>query len=438
MNSRMLGSLAALILPLPALAEVQIQEITTPGGITAWLVEEDSIPFTAIELQFEGGANEDKPEARGATYLMMGLLEEGAADMDARAFAEARETLAVRTSFDASNDSVTVGLSFLTENRDESVDLVRAALTDPRFDADAVERVREQVLAGLASDARDPSELASQTFNALSFPSHPYGSAMKGTPETVAALSIEDLRDAHGRALTRDRVKVGVTGDITAEELAPLLDHLLGDLPVSTTAEVPETSTVLGGGVTVIDFPSPQSVVLFGQEGIAFDDADYFAAFVLNDVLGGRGFDSRLMTEVREKRGLTYGIGTSLAPRDKTAQLLGQFSSSNDKTAEAIDLVREEWDRIAEEGITEAELEASKTYLTGSYPLRFDGNSRIAGILTGMQSIGLPVDYIPTRNDQIYAVTLDDVKRVAARLLDTDRLHFVVVGQPQGLESGSF
>ncbi|SDY79965.1 zinc protease [Jannaschia faecimaris] len=438
MTPRILGAIIALSLPMPALAAVEIKEITTPGGIEVWLVEEHSIPFTAIELQFEGGANEDKPEARGATYLMTGLLEEGAGDMDARAFAEAEETLAARTSFNAANDSVTIGLSFLTENRDASIDLMRAALTNPRFDADAVERVREQVLAGLAGDARDPNEIAARTFSAMSFPSHPYGSAMKGTPETVAALSIADLREAHARALTRDRVKVGVTGDITAEELAPLLDRLLGDLPESDAADVPAITTVLGGGVTVVDFPSPQSVVLFGQEGIAFEDPDYFAAFILNHILGGSGFQSRLMTEVREKRGLTYGIGTYLAPRDKAEQLLGQFSSSNDKAAEAIEIVRDEWARISSEGVTAEELDAAKTYLTGAYPLRFDGNSRIAGILTGMQSIGLPVDYIPTRNDRIEAVTLDDISRVAARLLDPAKLHFVVVGQPEGLESGSF
>lgn len=438
MMRRVIGACAALLLPVPAFAAVEIQEVTSPGGITAWLVEEQSIPFTAIELQFEGGANEDSAEARGATYLMMGLLEEGAGEMDAQAFAERREAIAARTSFDSSNDNVTINLSFLTEMRDESIDLLRAAMTDPRFDPDAVERVREQVLAGLAADARDPGEIAGRTYNALSFADHPYGSDYKGTPETVAALSIEDLREAHARALTRDRVTVGVTGDISAEELAPLLDRLLGDLPESTPVDIPAITPQLRAGVTVIDFPSPQSVVLFGQPGIDFEDPDYFAAFVLNQVIGGSGFDSRLMTEVRVKRGLTYGIGTFLSVRDKTEQLLGQFSSSNDKAGEAIEIIRAQWAEIAENGITEAEMEAAKTYLTGAYPLRFDGNSRIAGILTGMQSIGLPIDYIPTRNDQIYRVTLDDVKRVAQRLLDTDALHFVVVGQPEGLESGSF
>ncbi|WP_339646362.1 pitrilysin family protein [Jannaschia helgolandensis] len=434
---RLICTLVAVLMPLKALA-IEIQEVTSPGGITAWLVEEDSIPFTALDIRFSGGANEEPLNQRGVTYLMMGLLEEGSADLDSQGFAEAAETLAARMSFDANNDSVSVGISFLTENRDASIALLRDALTDPTFDQAAVERVRDQVLAGLAAAARDPQEIASKTFAGLSFPGHPYGMPLEGTPETVSALTIADLRAAHARALTRDQVQVGVTGDITAEELGPLLDTLLGGLPATGDEPAPMVKTMLDGGVTVMDFPSPQSVVLFGQDGIAFEDPDYFAAFVLNHILGGSGFASRLMTEVREKRGLTYGIGTYLAPRDLTNQILGQFSSSNDKTAEAIEIVRTVWKEVSEGGVTQEQLDAAKTYLTGAYPLRFDGNSRIASILVGMQATGLPIDYIIDRNDKIDAVTLEDVRRVAARILKPEALHFVVVGQPEGLTTGSF
>ncbi len=224
---RLICTLVAVLMPLKALA-IEIQEVTSPGGITAWLVEEDSIPFTALDIRFSGGANEEPMNQRGVTYLMMGLLEEGSADLDSQGFAEAAETLAARMSFDANNDSVSVGISFLTENRDASIALLRDALTDPTFDQAAVERVRDQVLAGLAAAARDPQEIASKTFAGLSFPGHPYGMPLEGTPETVSALTIADLRAAHARALTRDQVQVGVTGDITAEELGPLLDTLLG------------------------------------------------------------------------------------------------------------------------------------------------------------------------------------------------------------------
>lgn len=433
---RALLAVLAFALPLKAQA-IDIQSVTSPGGITAWLVEEQSIPLAAIELRFMGGANEDEPGQRGVTNLMVGLLEEGAAERDARAFAEAAETLASRMSFDAGADGVSVGLEFLTENRDESVALLRDALVAPRFDADAVERVREQVLAGLAAAESDPQEIAQRTLAGLSYPGHPYGTPIEGRPETVAALDMADLRAAHARALTRDRVLVGVTGDITAEELGPLLDTLLGDLPEHAGAEVPQAEDALPGGVTIVDFPSPQSVVLFGHEGIPFDDPDYFPAFVLNHVLGGSGFSSRLMTEVREERGLTYGIGTFLAPRELGAQILGQFASSNATVAEAIGLVRAQWDALSREGVSAEELAQAKTFLTGAYPLRFDGNRNIAGILVGMQENGLPIDYADTRNARVEAVTAEDVARVAERVLRPDDLHFVVVGQPEGVEGGA-
>jgi zinc protease len=208
----------------------------------------------------------------------------------------------------------------------------------------------------------------------------------------------------------------------------------LGDLP-ATGAALPTVAPMnLTGGVTVHTFPGPQSVILFGQQGIPRDDPDYFAASILNEVLGGGRFSARLMTEVREKRGLTYGIGTYLADYDQADLMVGQMSSSNATTAEAIDVVRAEWAKVAAEGITAQELDTTKTYMTGSYPLRFDGNGQIASILVGMQMVGLPSDYPATRNDKVNAVTLEDVKRVAARLLTPDQLRFVVVGSPEGLQ----
>ncbi|MFD2101974.1 M16 family metallopeptidase [Tabrizicola soli] len=422
-----------LALALPARAEMQIQEVTSPGGITAWLVEDHNIPFTALEIQFRGGTSLDAPEKRGAVNLMTALIEEGAGEMDSRAFAEARDALAAEFHFDAGKDSVGVSARFLTENRDQAIDLLRAALVTPRFDQDAVDRVRGQVLSILRSNEKDPDSIASETFDALAFGAHPYGSTGDGTIETVTALTRDDVAAAHKAALARDRIFVAAAGDITAAELGPLLDRLLGDLP-ATGAPLPgRAEWLLQPGVTVMDFPSPQSTVLFGHQGIKRDDPDFFAAFILNEALGGGRFTARLMSEVREKRGLTYGIGSYLVGLDQAEIYMGQFSASNDKVAEAIAVVRAEWARIAGEGLTEQELADTKTYLTGSYPLRFDGNGPIASILVGMQMEGMPIDYAVTRNAKIEAVTMEDIRRVAARLYQPEALHFVVVGQPTGL-----
>lgn len=416
-----------------ATAAVEIQEITSPGGINAWLVEEPSIPFTSLEIRIRGGASLDPPDKRGAANLMMALVEEGAGDMNAQEFQTKREELAASFSFRAGDDLMSISAEFLTENRDEALALLREALINPRFDDDAIERVRAQVLSGLASDAKDPNTIASDAFNAAAFPDHPYGSVMDGTIETVVDLTREDIIMAHQTTLTRDRIYVGAVGDITAEELGPLLDTLLGDLPNATLALPEDVPFGLDGGLTQIDFATPQSVALFGHSGITRDDPDYMAAYIINEILGGSGFESRLMEEVREKRGLTYGVRTYLVPKFHSEMIIGQVASANGTIAEAIEVISAEWERLATEGISQSELEEMKTYLTGAYPLRFDGNAEIAGILVGMQLTGLPPEYVINRNDLLNAVTLEDVNRVAKELFRPEDLHFVVVGQPEGL-----
>jgi len=431
------ATLAAIALALPAKAAVEVQEITTPAGTEVWLVEERGLPFVAIELLFDGGTSLDAPGALGAVNLMTALIEEGAGEMDARAFSIAREALAARFRFRAGRDSLVVSAEMLTENRDAAADLLRTALTEPRFDADAIERVRGQVLSSIASDMQDPRALAGLRWNAEVFGDHPYGAPDDGTAESVAALTRDDLVAAHRGALARDRVHVAAVGDIGADDLAALVDRLLSGLP-ETGAPLPGPAGFHApGGVTVVPYDTPQSVIVFGQEGIARDDPDFFPAFVMAEILGGSGFSARLMTEVRERRGLTYGIYADLAPFNHGAIISGQVATANETAAEVVALVREEWRRMADEGVTADELDAAQTFLTGAYPLRFDGNARIAGILAGMMSEGLPTSYLETRNDQVRAVTVDDIARVARRLLRPEDLVFVVAGQPEGLMAGN-
>jgi zinc protease len=366
--------------------------------------------------------------------LMTGLLEEGAGEMEAREFQAAREDLGASFSFDVGSDTLSVSARMLTENRAAAVDLLREALVAPRFDPVAIERVRGQVQSILAQDAQNPRRLASRAFYEAAFGDHPYGRPDNGTPESVAALTRADLLAAHEAALTRENVHVGAVGDITPEELGALLDELLGDLPEEGPELPGHVEFGLAGGVEVIDYPTPQSVALFGQPGLEREDEDFFAAYILNHILGGGGFESRLMTELREKRGLTYGISTDLVPLENAEFWIGSVASANDRMATAIEVIRDEWARIAEEGVTQDELDAAQTYLTGEYPLRFDGNGQIAGILVGMQVTGLPQSYVTERNEFIEAVTLEEINRVAAERVDPEALHFVVVGRPEGLD----
>jgi zinc protease len=429
--------LAALVflVTAPAFAEVEVQEVTSPGGIDAWLVEDHSIPFTALEIRFSPGAALDRPGKRGAVNLMAGLLEEGTGDLDAQGFAAARDALAASFDYDAQDDAVSVSARFLTENRDEAIDLLRRSVVEPAFTEEAVERVKGQVQSIIAGDSTDPVAIAGREWDARAHPGHPYGTPVEGSEESVEGLGRADVKQAHRDTLVRDNVFVGAVGDISPDALGALLDDLLGGLPRSSEAAVPgDAGWHIEPGVEIVEFDSPQSVILFGQEGLERDDPDFFTAYLLNEVFGGGGFESRLMDEVRVKRGLTYGIGTYLAPREYAEALLGQAASANDSAGELVDVVREEWTKIAE-GITEDELEEAKTYLTGAYPLRFDGNSNIAEILVGMQMDDLPISYIATRNDEIEAITLEDAERVAKRLYRPGDLSFLIVGRPEDVQA---
>ena len=419
-----------LLAALPARA-IDIQDTTSPGGIPVWLVEDHSIPFVAVNIAFRGGASVDAEGKRGAINLMTALLEEGSADRNATEYAQALETLGAQTSFNASDDAVSVTFRALTENRDQAADLLADALARPRFDADAVDRVRAQVQSVIRSEDTDPQSIAAKEMARRLWGDHPYGTSLNGTADSVAALTRDDLIAAKDRVLARDRVIVSAAGDIDAASLGALVDRILGDLPATATAPLPtRVEPRLDGETTVIDWDSPQTVVSFAGQGLPMSDPDYFAAFVLNHILGGGGFSSRLMNEIREKRGLTYGVGTGLANQLWGESWVGGMATANDRTAEAVGLLREVWDGI-KTGVTEQELTDAKTYLTGEYPLRFDGNGKIASILTGMQLMGMPRDYVNTRNGRIEAVTLADVQRVAERLLDSGKLNIVLVGRPE-------
>ena len=429
------SALVILALAPPLQAETNIQEVVSPGGLKAWLVEDHGIPFTALQIRFSGGTSLDRAGKRGAVNLMTALIEEGAGDLDSQGFAAARDDLAARIGFASDQDGLSVSATFLTENRDQGVALLHSALTHPRFDDDAVERVRGQVLTGLRADEKDPGAIASKLARARSYGDHPYATDGSGTIDSVTALTRADIVTAFADAVARDRIHVAAAGDISPADLGALLDTLLGDLPATGAPQPADASPVYTKAVMVEQFPGPQSVVVFGQKGMRFDDPDYFAASLLNEILGGGRFSARLMTEVREKRGLTYGIGTSLASFDHAQSILGQFQASNANVGQAIKVIREEWTKIAAEGVTEEELTNAKTYMTGAYPLRFDGNGTIASILVGMQIMGLSPDYPKTRNARVEAVTMADIKRVAAALFTPDQLGFVVVGQPEGVES---
>lgn len=430
---RILAALAVAALALPAFAAAPIQRVTSPGGIEAWLVEEEAIPMISIEIEFRGGSSLDPEGREGLASLFAGLLEEGAGDLDAIGFAEAADAIAARYGFGAGRDSVTVSATMLQERRDASVDLLRRALMEPRFDEEPVTRVKRQIISAIRSSETEPNAIAARAWFAAAFPGDPYGLTGDGTIESVEAITRDDLVAARGRLLNAGAAHIGVVGAISAEELGPLLDRLLGDLPKDPGPDLAPAPASPPPGLTVIDLDVPQSVAIFGHAGILRDDPDFIPAYIMNYMLGGGGFSSRLTTEVREKRGLSYSVYSYLQPLDRAGLVIGGVASANAAMAESVAVIREEWRKMATEGVSEEELDKAKRYLTGAYALNFDSNAKIANILVGLQSAGLPIDYPETRNALVEAVTVEDIRRVAARILKPEALSFVIVGRPEGL-----
>ncbi|MEC9435640.1 MAG: pitrilysin family protein [Pseudomonadota bacterium] len=430
-----LAAAAALaLLPLrPAAAATDVQVVTSPGGITAWLVEEHSIPMLAMEMQFRGGASREPADKPGVTDFLAHMFDEGAGDLDSAAYSARADRLALRAGFSAGRDGFNVSAAMLTESRDASVDLLRLALTEPRFDPDAMERVRNGLLSGLAGDETDPGAILGRAWRKALFGDDPYGREVAGTTDSIAAMTPEDLRAMRAVALNRDGLAIGVVGDITAEALGPLLDRLLGDLPDAPLPDLPRAELSADRSLEVIPLDVPQSVATLVAEGLDRHDPDFIPAYVMNHILGGGGFTSRLTEEVREKRGLTYSVYSYLAPYDRAALIASGISSANARIGEAIEVIKAEFARMRDGGATADELDKAQRYLTGAYPLRFDSNGKIAGQLAGLMADGFEPDYIENRNAMIEAVTLDDIARVAKRLLDPAKLKVVVVGQPEGL-----
>src|SRR5580692_7772620 len=430
---------ALLALPLlaaPALATT-IERVVSPGGIEAWLVHEPAVPMIAVDFAFVGGAAQDAPGKGGTASLAASLLDEGAGDIDAKTFHARLERKAIELGFQAERDTLRGTLRTLTENKDEAFDYLRLAVTQPRFDATDVEVIRAQLLSMLRRASTSPTDIASQRWWQLAFADHPYGRPVNGTLESVPTVTIADLKDYTHRVLARENLKVAVVGDIDAETVKVMLDRVFGGLPAQPELKpIPNVSPQGLGRRIVVKVDVPQAVLSFGGPGIARKDPDFMAAYIVNHILGGGAFSSRLYQEVREKRGLAYSVYDSLVWLNHSALFLGGTATRADRAGETLDVIDKEIHRLADDGPTADELAKAKAYLNGSFVLNLDTSSKIAALLVQLQLDGLGIDYFTRRPEMINGVTLEDARRVAKRMLDSGML-VTVAGRPEGIASTS-
>lgn len=431
-----LSIIAFLSLVLVKYADAfEIKQVTSNSGITAWLVEDHKNPLITMQFMVRSGSSIDPKTKTGLAYLVSGLLDEGAGDLDSKSFQAALEKNSIALSFNARMDSFSGTLSTLTETKEEAFLLLGLAIKEPRFDPEPTLRVKSQIAASLRASKENPNNIAGKLWWQLAFPSHAYGRPKKGTPETLASITREDMKDYVNKNLIKDNISISVVGDITTGELSAVLDDIFGDLPGSSSRnELRNTRVKNSGETVVVERDIPQSVVIFGHDGIKRDDADWYAATILFEILAG-GFGSRLTEEIREKRGLTYGVAAYPLPLDKAGVIVGSVSTVNGRVAESIRLIRDIWRRFGEEGPTIEEIQNAKDYINGSFSLRFTNSKTIVGVLNALQRFDLGKNYIEERPNLIAKVTPEDLKRVAKRIFKAESLTFVIVGNPVNIKA---
>jgi zinc protease len=431
-----LSIIAFLSLVLVKYADAfEIKQVTSNSGITAWLVEDHKNPLITMQFMVRSGSSIDPKTKTGLAYLVSGLLDEGAGDLDSKSFQAALEKNSIALSFDARMDSFSGTLSTLTETKEEAFLLLALAVKEPRFDPEPTLRVKSQIAASLRASKENPNNIAGKLWWQLAFPSHAYGRPKKGTPETLASITREDMKGYVNKNLIKDNISISVVGDITTGELSAVLDDIFGDLPSSSSRnELRDTRVKNSGETVIVERDIPQSVVIFGHDGIKRDDADWYAATILFEILAG-GFGSRLTEEIREKRGLTYGVAAYPLPLDKAGVIVGSVSTVNGRVAESIRLIRDIWRRFGEEGPTIEEIQNAKDYINGSFSLRFTNSKTIVGVLNALQRFDLGKNYIEERPNLIAKVTPEDLKRVAKRIFKAESLTFVIVGNPVNIKA---
>lgn len=408
-------------------------QVVEAAGVSAWLVEDHSLPVVALSWSFPGGAALDPAGQEGAASMAAALLTEGAGPLDMLAFADAMRDSAISLGFDAGRDLFDGGFRTLSENLPEAVRLAHLAMTQPRFETAAVERVRARAIAAARRAEETPRGRAGRAFWAQAFPGHPAGRPSGGTADSLAGLSVEAMRAALPRQFRKRGLLVAAAGDIRPPALRDLLGELFGGLPDSAPPAPPPLTSFHRFGQQVLEMAAPQSAVVFGQEGLAASDPDWEATQVMLRILAGGSFASRLMQAVREERGLAYGIAAGLDVLFRRGVVVGSVATENARVAETIAVTRAEWRRMAEHGPTQAEVTDAVAYLTGAMPLQFSDTRRIADGLMALRQNNRPVEWLAGRSARLAALTPERLARVATRVLEPDTLSIVIAGRPVAL-----
>lgn len=423
---------AAGLVSAPAARAADVRAIDLGKKVEVWIAEDHSVPMVAFNISLPAGSAHDPAGKEGLAGFAASLMDEGAGQLDSKAFHEALANRAIRFSASAGRDWLVISVTSLSANVPEAMRLLRLALTHPRFDAEPVGRVRTQYIQALEQQQAQPDSMAARVFMRDFFNGHPYGHSGMGDIASIKAITVQDLRAFARTHWVKDGMKIAVAGDITPAAAQKLLADTFRPVSGAPVPPVPRIGRLGRPGVHVVPMAVPQDTIIFGLPGIMRHDPDFLPGYVANYILGGGGFSSRLMTEVREKRGLTYGISTALDPMSRASVMIGSVATRADAVHQTIQVVRDTLAKFAKDGPTQQELDDAKTYLTGSFPLAFASNRGTAAQLGTFQRQNLDIGYVDKRNALINAITLADVRRVARRLFGPTNLTVVIGGTPKG------
>jgi zinc protease len=406
------------------------REITTPYGLKAWLLEEHSLPIISLHLAFKKAGHAYDPQGKeGIARMAADLLDDGAGGLSGSDFQKRLENSAITLNFDEDDDNFYVTVKSLTENFEEALNLLNMALTAPAFDAASISRAKSRMINVLAQKNSNPETLAELRWKTAYYLNSAYAKSGDGTNDSITSITQPDLQHYVRTSFTRANMVISVAGDITGHALKALLDQSLADLPITLNTVSPIADRAANkASLLVVDKSIPQSVALFGQKGLPRSDPDFYALFVLNYILGGGSFESRLMKSVREEKGLAYSVYSFLSMSEYSGILSGYVATKNSTIYDSLAIIKAEMRRLKRSGVTEAELRDAKNYLMLSFPLKFDKTEALAEFLTMMQLYQLGIDFLNKRNDYVENVTLADINRVAKKVLDPDQMTVVIIG----------
>ncbi len=420
-----------------AQASPQIQHWQTDSGARVYFVPVDDIPMVDVRIVFDAGSARDSftPRKLSGTALMTnGLLAEGAAGKSAQQLAENFASVGAVFSNGAMKDMAWLSLRSLREDKylQPALANLQAILNQPDFPAQAFQRERERLKIAVKSKQQSPGAIASDRFYQELYADHPYATPTEGTEQSLTKLSRSDLQQFYQQYYVASNAVISVVGQLNRSQAEQLVQKLLAELPAGQAPSALPAVQPLSAAKTVqIDFPSAQSTVLMGQVGIARGDADYFALYLANHAFGGSGFGSRMMHEVREKRGLAYSAYSYFSPMAQPGPFQIGLQTRNDQVEQALQVVRQELADYIAEGPGEDELQDSLKNITGGFPLRIDSNKKIVEYLSMMGFYQLPLDYLDTFVSRINQQTRDEVHAALQRRLDEDKMLTIIVGGKQ-------